>query len=124
MSEFNLESVDLILTKVVNIQSFCLEHKEIFQNDKRKMLELVENAFPHFYDQYPRICRMILSGENLDPLFQMIQLFGKVQTGNISFEKANDIIVNGLNARYVNPILDSEQLVKEREEKMRKEQNN
>lgn len=123
MSNLNLERVELILAKVVNVQEFCVSHKQTYDNDKHTMLNLVKDAFPHFYESYPRICRMIISGEDLTPLFNMIALFGKVQNGEMKFEDANDYVVNGLNAQYVNPILESDELIKERETKKRNEEN-
>jgi hypothetical protein len=43
--------------------------------------------------------------------------FAKVQNGELSLEKANDSISGALNAKYVDPILNSEKLTKERDEK-------
>ena len=41
----------------------------------------------------------------------------QVQAGTMSFDKANNLITGAINAKYVDPVLNSEKLVKEREEK-------
>jgi hypothetical protein len=51
----------------------------------------------------------------------MLEKFGKVQVGQLSFQEANDNIVNELNEKYVDGILNSDKLVKEREEKINKD---
>ena len=54
----------------------------------------------------------------------MLYAFGKVQSGEVSVDKANESVTNALNATYINPTLNSEKLVKERERKMKEEENN
>ena len=51
----------------------------------------------------------------------MLEKFGKVQVGQLSFQEANDNIVNELNEKYVDGILNSDKLVKEREDKINKD---
>ena len=119
MSRFNTESVEIILDQILKLQNFCLEHPDLYKNDKLKLRNLVDEKFPDFYKKYPQICYTVMSGKNLDPLFDMLNLFGNVQKNNISFDKANELIVNGLNEKYVNPILESDKLKKEREEKQK-----
>ena len=80
---------------------------------------MINREMPSFYSLYPRICRTLVFEDDISPLLGMIQMFGKVQNKEMSWEKANDTITDALNAKYVDPILNSEKLVKEREEKQK-----
>jgi hypothetical protein len=53
----------------------------------------------------------------------MLEKFGKVQTGQLSFQQANDTIVDELNSKYVDGVLNSDKLVKEREAKIKAKEN-
>ena len=80
--------------------------KKIFETDKKQ-----------------RICRIIVQGHDIRPLLSMLEKFGKVQTGQLSFQQANDTIVDELNAKYVDGVLNSDKLVKEREAKIKEKEN-
>jgi hypothetical protein len=52
-----------------------------------------------------------------------MKTFAKVQQGSLTLDEANDLVTNGLNEKYVDGVLYSEKLVKEREEKIKAMQN-
>ena len=54
----------------------------------------------------------------------MMNTFAQVQNGNLSLEKANDVISGALNAKYVDPILNSDKLVRERDDKIKSGKSN
>ncbi len=85
---------------------------------------MIESTHTDFYEKYPRICMTLVREKDISPLLGMLYAFGKVQTGEVSLDKANESITNALNATYINPTLNSDKLVKERERKMREEQEN
>ena len=85
------------------------------------MMRIMEGKLPNLYENYPRICTTIVQGHDIKPLLAMLQKFAKVQSGEITLDQANDEITNSLNDKYVNGILYSDKLVKEREEKIRQE---
>jgi hypothetical protein len=121
MTELNQESILSISDHIINVMGLCLQNKAIYDTDKRKMMQIVEASNKYFYDNYQRICRIIVQGHDIRPLLSMLEKFGKVQVGQLSFQEANDNIVNELNEKYVDGVLNSEKLVKEREEKIKKE---
>ena len=121
MTELNQESILSISDHIINVLGICLQNKDVYDNDKRKMMQIVEASNKYFYDNYQRICRIIVQGHDIRPLLSMLEKFGKVQVGQLSFQEANDNIVNELNEKYVDGVLNSEKLVKEREEKIKKE---
>ncbi len=122
--EFNSESVEKIADNIISILSLCNEHKSIWLNDKTKMLRMIEQTHNDFYEKYPRICITLVREKDISPLLGMLYAFGKVQSGEVSVDKANESVTNALNATYINPTLNSEKLVKERERKMKEEENN
>jgi len=122
--EFNSESVEKIADNIISILSLCNENKSIWLNDKAKMLRMIEQTHNDFYEKYPRICITLVREKDISPLLGMLYAFGKVQSGEVSVDKANESITNALNATYINPTLNSDKLVKERERKMKEEENN
>jgi hypothetical protein len=96
-----------------------LVNKEIWKNNKQEIIKIIQNNCGEFYEKYPRICRTLAYENDITPLLGMITTFAKVQDGELNLNKANDIISGALNAKYVDPVLNSDKLVQEREEKDR-----
>ena len=119
--KINTEKMSALCDNIMRIMTLIKENKEIYQTNKNEMLRIVKFDNLAFYDKYPRICRTLVFEDDIEPLIGMIRTFGQVQNGLLSFEKANDLITNALNAQYVDPILNSPEMVKEREEKQKQE---
>lgn len=116
-SEFNTQKMSDIADNIIRALKLCKENKETWKTDKLSMLKIVKFDNPSFYDKYPRICRTVVNEDDITPLLGMMQTFGQVQAGNMSLNKANDLIQSAINAKYVDPIINSDKLVKEREDK-------
>lgn len=121
MPEFNNEKMTEISDFIIRALDVCLKNKETWKTDKESMIQLIIVDNLNFYDKYPKICRMLVYGDDIQPLLAMIQTFSQVQLGNIKLNEANDTITGGLNAKYIDGVLNSEKLTKEREEKQRLE---
>ena len=117
--KLNEQKMSYICDEIINILKFMKIHKETYKENKDEMLRMIKSEMPNFYNSYPRICRTLVFEDDISPLLGMIQTFSKVQQGSMSWEKANNVITTALNAKYVDPILNSEKLVKEREEKQK-----
>lgn len=117
--KLNEQKMSYICDEIINVLNFLKQNKEIYNSNKEEMLRMINREMPSFYSLYPRICRTLVFEDDISPLLGMIQMFGKVQNKEMSWEKANDTITNALNAKYVDPILNSEKLVREREEKQK-----
>ena len=115
----NTEKMSLLCDNIIRSLNFITKNKEIYNTDKNEMIRLLKFDNPVFYEKYPRICRTLVFEDDISPLLGMIQTFGQVQEGKISFEKANNIITGAINAKYIDPVLNSDKLVKEREEKQK-----
>lgn len=48
----------------------------------------MEEKFKGFSDEYYSVFQMVISGENISPLFKMLTQLDNVQKGKISFEEA------------------------------------
>lgn len=118
-SQFNTEKMSKLCDDIIRALGLITKHKETYKNDKNEMLRLVKFDNPVFYDKYPRICRTLVFEDDISPLLGMIQTFAQVQEGKISFDKANNLITGAINAKYIDPVLNSDKLVKEREEKQK-----
>ena len=121
MSEFNNQKMTEISDSVIRALQVCLKNKELWKTDKIAMIRMIELDNVVFYEKYPRICRMLVYAEDITPLLSMIKTFGMVQSGKLDFNKANDAISTALNTQYIDGVLNSEPLVKEREIKMKQE---
>lgn len=117
--KLNEQKMSYICDEIINVLKFMRQNKDIYNENKDEMLRMIKSEMPNFYTVYPRICRTLVFEDDISPLLGMIQTFGKVQNKELSWEKANDMITTALNAKYVDPILNSDKLVKEREEKQK-----
>jgi len=117
--KLNEQKMSYICDEIINVLKFMRQNKEIYNENKDEMLRMIKSEMPNFYTVYPRICRALVFEDDISPLLGMIQTFGKVQNKELSWEKANNMITNALNAKYVDPVLNSDKLVKEREEKQK-----
>ena len=116
---FNTQSMCDIADNIIKVLSVGKENKETWKTDKYAMLRLIQADNPKFYELYPRICRIIVFEDDITPLFGMMNTFSKVQNGDLSLDKANSTISDAINAKYIDPILNSDKLTKEREEKIK-----
>jgi hypothetical protein len=118
-SKFNTEKMSRLCDDIIRTLALVTKHKSTYKTDKNEMLRIVKFDNPVFYDKYPRICRTLVFEDDISPLLGMIQTFAQVQEGKISFDKANNLITSAINAKYIDPVLNSDKLVKEREEKQK-----
>jgi hypothetical protein len=124
MSNFNEEKMTEISDFIIRALNLCLANKDKWKNNKEEMIQLMQLDNFDFYEKYPRICRMLIYSNDISPLLNMIKTFGMVQSGKLEFNQANDMITSNLNSTYIDNVLNSEPLVKEREEKMKNEKIN
>jgi hypothetical protein len=119
MSEFNKVKMEDMADEIIKVLKVCLANKELWKNNKPEMIKVIKSNNSDFYEKYPRVCRTIVNENEISPLLGMINTFARVQNGEVSLNKANDLIQGALNTQYVDPVLNSDKLVKEREEKDR-----
>lgn len=119
--KLNTQKMSSICDEIIKTLALIQKNKETYTNNKEEMLKMIKLDNPNFYTLYPRICRTLVYEDDISPLLGMIQTFGQVQEGKISWNKANDMIQGAINAKYIDPVLNSEKLVKEREEKQKQE---
>ncbi len=116
---FDTQSMCDIADNIIRALNVCKENKELWKNDKYGVLRLIQADNPKFYELYPRICRIIVFEDDITPLLGMLNTFSKVQNGDMSLDNANTVISESLNSKYIDPVINSEKLVKEREEKIK-----
>jgi len=121
---FNSENMNYIADNILRALNVCKENKNLWKTDKYAMIRLIQADNPKFYELYPRICRIICFEDDISPLLGMMNTFAQVQNGNLSLEKANDVISGALNAKYIDPVLNSDKLVRERDDKVKSGKSN
>jgi len=121
METYNKEDIGNILVNIVDLYKVCLMNKDTWNNDKEKMMDLMEQRNALFFNKYYRICKTLVEYEDITPLITMLKNFYKVQTNKTKFKDANDEFNSSVNAKYVEPILQSEKLVNERNSKINNE---
>ncbi len=121
MSNFNNTNMNEMADEIIRILDTCQKNKEMWKTDKYAMIRIIQAEHPKFYESYTRVCRIVVLEDNIEPLLAMMKTFANVQNGELSLDKANDVITKGLNAKYVDPVLNSETLVRERERKIKNE---
>lgn len=117
MADFNKHKMEDIADDVIKVLKTCLANKDVWKTDKQGIIKIIKNNNSEFYEKYPRICRTLAYEDDITPLLGMILQFAKVQNGELSLNKANDMISGALNEKYVDPVLNSDKLVQERDEK-------
>ena len=116
MSSYNKESVLTIADNIIDVIDFCLSNKSLLKNDKTEFLKRLEGHNYCFYNKYNRICRNVVEMDNIEPLISMLKTFYKVQNNELDYEKANKFVGDAINGTYVEPLLNSEPLKKQREQ--------
>ena len=113
---YNPEPIHNIADDFIEILQCCLMHKDVYNNDKEEMLNIIRKNHPIFYSTYFRLCKTAVETE-IEPLIQQMKAFYKVQKGAIDFKNASDIMNTATNDTYVNPVLHSDKLKEERKNK-------
>lgn len=117
MGEFNKEDMGIMCDHIIRALKVCMANTELWKTDKYAMLRVIQADNEYFYETYPRICRILVFSDDITPLLGMIKTFGLVQTGKMDLEQANKSISTALNAKYIDNILNSDELKKERDKK-------
>ena len=117
MTDFNRDKMEDIADDIIRVLKTCLVNKTVWKNNKKEIIEIIKKNNSDFYEKYPRICRTLALEDDITPLIGMISQFARVQNGELTINKANDMISGALNQKYVDPVLASDKLVQEREEK-------
>lgn len=84
----NAENVDLILDQVISI----LEHmntpemKELKESNYPLFEQTLEDKYQNFAYNYYSVFKMVISGEDITPLFKMLEILSNVKAGKTSFE--------------------------------------
>lgn len=115
---YNPEPVENIADDFIEVLKTCLNNKEIYKNNKEEMLNIVRQNHPIFYSNYFRLCKTAVETD-IGPLISQMKAFYKVQKGEMTYEKASEILTEATNNTYVNPVLNSDKLKKERMKKMK-----
>ena len=84
----NIPNAAEILDQVISILEYMNTPEMKLLRGKNQALfeQTLEEKFPQFTTNYYSIFRMLLSGEDISPLFEMLKVLSKVNNGRTSFE--------------------------------------
>lgn len=104
----NIPNVDELADKVVEILEYACTSEVI--NIKKANFEdyrtHMEEKFPQFCDRFYAIFQKIISGEDIKPLFFMLDKLRKVKSGNLSIEDAEKSVGMKLYNQFVKDTVD------------------
>ena len=95
-----------ILDEVIKILE-CMntnEMKELKKTNVNVFEQVMEEKFPDFSFKYYSVFKIVLSGEDITPLFMMLNSINEVNTGKKSFEDAQKGVGHFLN-KFIPPEL-------------------
>jgi len=83
-----LPNADEILDNVIKIlECMNTDEMQLIKKANAPLFEqTMEEKFQAFADRYYSIFRMVLSGDDITPLFKMLNVINKINTGTKSFE--------------------------------------
>jgi hypothetical protein len=108
MDNLEIPNVLKLSEDVISVLEFIDEHN-LKECSSAEALDKIEHQFPEFVDRYYSLTNILLSGENIDKLIQMLQILHSVEKQNISVEDAVDTIHSNLAEEYVMPKLSNKQ---------------
>lgn len=83
------------------------EMKRLRIKDSAEYIERLESEFSEFSDQYYTIFRMVIDGEDITPLFKMIEVINNINSGKTDLETGEKNV-----GQYLTKFLPSEILHK------------
>lgn len=86
----NLPNAEELLDEIIKLLecSTTAEMILIKKENQKTYEDVMEEKFQDFANNYYSVFKMVLSGENLDPLFKMLKAIDNVNKGEQSLEKA------------------------------------
>jgi hypothetical protein len=81
------------------------EMKKLRLTNEKEFEERIEDTFPDLLDGYYGIYKLLLSGQDIGLLFEMLRSLNKVNDGLSDFQKEREKISAIVNEKYVLPKL-------------------
>lgn len=81
------------------------EMKKLRLTNEKEFEERIEDTFPDLLDGYYGIYKLLLSGQDIGLLFEMLRSLNKVNDGSSDFQKEREKISAMVNEKYVLPKL-------------------
>jgi mannose/fructose/N-acetylgalactosamine-specific phosphotransferase system component IIB len=94
----NLPDADEILDNVILILEYMgtEEIMKLRSENNEVFISTMENKFESFAERYYSVFRMVISGKDISPLFEMLRVIKQMKTGNMSVERGEQQIGNRL----------------------------
>jgi len=106
-----LPNVEELSSRIEEIIEYMCED-EIFslsKKDYKKYSKTMKEKFPEFSTKYMSIFDMVISGEDITPLIEMLAQIDSVKKGKKTMEQAEDELRDSLAEQFVYPNLSAKQ---------------
>ena len=114
------ESLEYIMGNMIDIFKFCIVNKPLCKTED-ELMDRIKRYNCKFYTFYHSVCVDIVKTDDITPLLIMLNTLHKVEQKDCTLDTASTEIQNLLNKVYMNPVLNSNKLVSERQTKGYKE---
>ncbi len=101
----NLPEINVLLAQVIKILDYMSQNeiKQMRKDNEPAYQSHMEQQFPNFSMRYYGVFQKLISGEDLNPLFQMMGQIERVKRGEISLSEAEKEVGESLAEKYVYP---------------------
>ena len=88
-SNFETEGVLNITDNVIECVKLCLKNKNLWFENKTKMIMLMRDSLPVFYNKFPRIVHSVGNCDDIQHLTNMLMLLFEVENGKMAITDAH-----------------------------------
>jgi hypothetical protein len=94
----NLPDTNEILDNVIKILEFMNTEEicKLKRDNHDAFVSVMENKFESFAERYYSVFRMVISGNDLSPLFEMLKVISQMKTGSMTVESGEKQIGSSL----------------------------
>lgn len=111
-------TVDQITEHMQIIMQICHDNNELYKNNKPEMMVKLREWDPVFYNRHYRVCKSIVFEDNITELFDMLARLKEIEKGNTTLKTQDKHISDTYNGKYINPALNTKEMIEERKQKM------
>jgi len=105
----NLPDINILADQVINILEYATtdEMKYLRESDNDNYKIHMEKQFPKFSDKFYAMFQKIISGEDIGPLFFMLDKLQRVKAGKLSIEDAEKDVGMSLYNSFVKDTIEN-----------------
>ena len=106
-TEINIPDIKELSFNIIKVLEFMNQEdmKSLKISNNSEYEARIQNTFPKFVENFYSIYKMIMSGQNIKTLIEMLRQLDKVKENKIDFDVARNKISALVNKQYVDPVV-------------------